>query len=207
MDAKICGIKDSKTLNYIINHNHPPKFIGFITNYPKSKRYIEYESLRKLIDLDKKKINFVSVLVDPNDETLEKIKDLNFDYYQLYDVDPEKTALIKEKYKIKIITALTIENKNDVEKYKKFESISEIILFDSKGYEKSVGFDHQLLNNVSTKVNKMLAGNIQYNDRLDKYSKIADIIDISGSLETSGEKDISKIKIFLKNISKIKNEN
>ena len=207
MDAKICGIKDSKTLNYIINHNHPPKFIGFITNYPKSKRYIEYKSLQKLIDLDKKKINFVSVLVDPNEETLEKIKDLNFDYYQLYDVDPEKTALIKEKYKIKIITALTIENKKDVEKYKKFESISEIILFDSKGYEKSVGFDHQLLNNVPTKVSKMLAGNIQYNDRLDKYSKIADIIDISGSLETSGEKDISKIKIFLENISKIKNEN
>ena len=207
MDAKICGIKDSETLNYIINHNHPPKFIGFITNYPKSKRYIEYESLQKLIDLDKKKINFVSVLVNPNDEILEKIKDLNFDYYQLYDVDPEKTALIKEKYKIKIITALTIENKNDVEEYKKFESISEIILFDSKGYEKSVGFDHQLLNNVPTKVSKMLAGNIQYNDRLDKYSKIADIIDISGSLETSGEKDISKIKIFLENINKIKNEN
>ena len=147
------------------------------------------------------------MLVNPNNETLEKIKDLNFDYYQLYDVDPEKTALIKEKYKIKIITALTIENKNDVEKYKKFESISEIILFDSKGYEKSIGFDHQLLNNVPTKVSKMLAGNIQYNDRLDKYSKIADIIDISGSLETSGEKDISKIKIFLENISKIKNEN
>ena len=207
MDAKICGIKDSKTLNYIINHNHPPKFIGFITNYPKSKRYIEHESLKELINIDKKKINFVSVLVNPNDATLERIKDLNFDYYQLYDVDPKKTALIKEKYKIKIITALTIENKKDVEKYKKFESISEIILFDSKGYEKSVGFDHQLLNNVSTKVNKMLAGNIQYNDRLDKYSKIADIIDISGSLETSGEKDISKIKIFLKNISKIKNEN
>ena len=207
MDAKICGIKDSKTLNYIINHNNPPKFIGFITNYPKSSRYVEYESLKKLINIDKKKINFVSVLVNPNDEVLEKIKDLNFDYYQLYDVDPEKTKIIKEKYKVKIITALTIENKNDIEKYKKFESISEIILFDSKGYEKSVGFDHGLLKNVSTLVNKMLAGNIRYDDKLDKYSKITDIIDISGSLETSGEKDISKIKIFLENISKIKNEN
>jgi phosphoribosylanthranilate isomerase len=203
MDAKICGIKDSKTLKYIINHNHPPKFIGFITNYPKSKRYIEYESLKKLIDLDKRKINFVSVLVDPNDETLEKIKDLNFDYYQLYDVDPEKTALIKEKYKIKIITALTIENKRDVEKYKKFESISEIILFDSKGYEKSIGFDHRLLKNVSTKVNKMLAGNIQYDDKLDKYSKITDIIDISGSLETLGEKDFTKIDKFLNTVHNI----
>ena len=205
MDAKICGIKDPKTLNYIINHIYPPKFIGFITNYPKSKRYIEYKKLKRLINIDKKKINFVSVLVDPNEETLEKIKDLNFDYYQLYNVSPKKTKLIKKKYKVKIITALTIENKNDVKEYKKFESISEIILFDSKGYEKSTGFNHQLLKNVSTKVNKMLAGNIQYDDKLDKYSKITDIIDISGSLETSGEKDISKINIFLKNINKINN--
>ena len=204
MDAKICGIKDAKTLKYIINHKSPPKFIGFISNYPKSKRYVEYEDLKKLINIDKKKINFVSVLVNPDNKTLEKIKDLNFDYYQLYNVSPEKTKIIKEKYKVKIITALTIENKNDIEEYKKFESISDIILFDSKGYEKSVGFDHQLLNNVSTKVNKMLAGNIQYNDKLDKYSKITDIIDISGSLETSGQKDISKIKIFLENISNIK---
>ena len=207
MDAKICGIKDSKTLNYIVNHNNPPKFVGFITNYPKSKRYVEHKNLKRLININKKKINFVSVLVSPNDEILEKLKDLNFDYYQLYDVSPEKTKIIKEKYKVKIITALTIENKNDIEEYKKFESISEIILFDSKGYEKSVGFDHRLLNNVSTTVNKMLAGNIQYDDKLDKYSKITDIIDISGSLETLGEKDISKIKIFLENISKIKNEN
>ena len=207
MDAKICGIKDAKTLKYIVNHKNPPKFIGFITNYPKSKRYIPYERLKKLISIDKKTTNFVSVLVNPNNQTLEKIKDLNFDYYQLYNVSPEKTKIIKEKYKVKIITALTIENKNDIEDYKKFEFISEIILFDSKGYEKSVGFDHKLLNNVSTKVNRMLAGNIQYNDKLDKYSKITDIIDISGSLETSGEKDISKIKIFLENIGKIKNEN
>ena len=207
MEAKICGIKDPKTLNYIINHSFPPKYIGFITNYPKSKRYVEYKNLKKLISIDKKKTNFVSVLVNPSDEVLEKIKDLNFDYYQLYDVNPEKTKIIKEKYKVKIITALTIENINDIEEYKKFESISEIILFDSKGYEKSVGFDHLLLNNVSTSVTKMLAGNIQYNDKLDKYSKITDIIDISGSLETSGEKDISKIKIFLENINSIKNEN
>ena len=55
----------------------------------------------------------VSVLVDPNDETLEKIKDLNFDYYQLYDVSPQKTKIIRTKYKKKIITALTIKDKKD----------------------------------------------------------------------------------------------
>ena len=207
MDAKICGVKDSNTLNYIINHKHFPKFIGFITNYPKSKRYIEYKNLKKLINVKKKGTNFVSVLVNPNEYILEKIKNLNFDYFQLYDVSPEKTKFIKEKYNKKIISALTIEKKADVNMYKEYEAISDIILFDSKGYEKSAAFGHEMLNDVPNHINRMLAGNIQYNDNLDKYSKIADIIDISGSLETSGEKDISKINIFLNNINKFKNEN
>tara|TARA_B100001013_G_scaffold108153_1_gene61945 strand:- start:637 stop:1266 length:630 start_codon:yes stop_codon:yes gene_type:complete len=205
--VKICGVSDLKTLNYIVEHPYPPQFIGFITNYRKSKRYVEFEKLKKLINIDKKGINFVSVLVNPDDEILEKIKNLKFDYYQLYDVSPETTKLIKEKYKIKIISALTINNKDDVDQYKKYENISDIILFDGKGYEKSFGFDHKLLNNVSNSIKKMLAGNIQYNDGLEKFSEIADIIDISGSLETRGKKDISKINILLEKFSKIKNEN
>ena len=205
--VKICGISDLKTLKYIIQHPHPPRFIGFITNYKKSKRYVEYKKLRKLVKFDKKKINFVSVLVDPDNKILEKIKNLNFDYYQLYDVSPEKTKAIKEKYKIKIISALTINSKKDVDKYKKYQAISDIILFDGKGYEKSFGFDHKLLNNVPNTIKKMLAGNIKYNEALEKFSNIADIIDISGSLETKGKKDISKINILLNNAIKIKNEN
>ena len=205
--VKICGISDLETLNYIVEHTHPPQFIGFITNYKKSKRYVEFEKLKELVNIDRNGINFVAVLVNPDDEILEKIKNLKFDYYQLYNVNPETTKLIKEKYKIKIISALTINNKDDVDQYKKYENISDIILFDGKGYEKSFGFDHKLLNNVSNSIKKMLAGNIRYNDRLEKFSEIADIIDISGSLETRGKKDISKINILLEKFSKIKNEN
>ena len=207
MDAKICGIKDSYTLNYLIAHNNFPKFIGFIVNYAKSKRYIELDKLKKLIDVKKKEVKFVAVLVNPKENILEKIKNLNFDYYQLYDVDANTTKFIKEKYNKKIISALTIENKNDVEKYKEYELISDIVLFDSKGYEKSNSFDHNLIKNIPNSIIKMLAGNIQYDDNLDKYSKITDIIDISGSLETLGKKDISKIDIFLENIRRTKNEN
>ena len=65
-----------------------------------------------------------------------------------------------------------------------------------------MSFDHNL---IEKKINKeiMLAGNIQINDKLENYKKIADIIDISGGLETSGLKDISKIEIFLKKIKEI----
>ncbi len=207
MEAKICGVKDLNTLQFIINNKNSPKFVGFICNYKKSNRYINYSNLKKLINTNKKNTNFVAVLVSPKLDILNKIKDLNFDYYQLYDVDPQATKKIKEKYNKKIITALTIENKKDIEKYTIYSSISDIILFDSKGYEKSMKFNHKLLETVPKKITKMIAGNIQYDDKLDKFKKITDIIDISGSLETSGEKDISKINIFLNNLMKINNVN
>ena len=194
---KICGVSDPETLNFILNHPHPPKFIGFITNYKKSKRFVEYEKLRALINVDKKKVNFTSVLVDPNNEILEKIKDINFDYYQLYNVNPKRTKEIKLKYKIKIITALTISGKDDVVKYKDYSDVSDIILFDSKGYHKSESFDHKLLDNVPSELNKMIAGNIQIND-IPNFKNKNFIIDLSGSLEDeNGKKDINKINKLL----------
>ena len=200
---KICGVSDPKTLDFILNHPHPPKFIGFITNYEKSKRFIEYEKLKRLINVERKQVNFTSVLVKPTDETLEKIKNLNFNYYQLYDVSPERTKEIKFKYKIKIITAITISNKNDVNKYKNYTNISDIILFDSKGYHKSESFDHNLLNGVSKELNKMIAGNIQIDD-IPSFKNKDFIIDLSGALEDEeGKKDINKINKLLNLSSKI----
>ena len=194
---KICGVSDPETLNYILNHIHKPIMIGFITNYKKSKRFVEYEKLKDLINLDKKQVNFVSVLVNPNDEILEKIKDLNFDYYQLYDVSPDRTKEIKLKFQKKIITALTISNKDDVIKYKDYTKISDVILFDSKGYDKSESFDHSLLDDVPSELNKMIAGNIQIDDILNLKNKDF-IIDLSGALEDqNGKKDINKIDKLL----------
>ena len=195
---KICGISDPETLNYILNHPYPPKFIGFIANYENSKRYVAYENLKNLVNVNRKQTNFVSVLVSPTNQLLEKIKDLNFDYYQLYDVDPMRTFEIKEKYKIKIITALTISNKKDVERYKDYLKISDIILFDSKGYHRSQSFDHKLLEQVPSTINKMIAGNIQIDDIPNLKNKDF-IIDLSGSIENNeGKKDINKIDKLLK---------
>ena len=200
---KICGVSDPKTLNYILSHPNPPNFIGFITNYTKSKRFVEHEKLKELINVNKRDIKFISVLVDPTDNTLEKIKNLNFDYYQLYDVNPERTEEIKSKYKIKIITAITVSNKDDVIKYKDYSDISDVILFDSKGYHKSESFDHNLLNEVPDKMDKMIAGNIQIDD-IPSFKNKNFMIDLSGALEDeNGKKDISKIDKLLNLLAKI----
>ena len=200
---KICGVSDPKTLSYVLNHANPPEFIGFITNYEKSKRFVKYEKLKDLIAVNKKNVKFVSVLVNPNNKVLEKIKNLNFDYYQLYDVTPERTKEIKSKYKIKIITAITVSEKNDVIKYKDYLEISEIILFDSKGYHKSESFDHSFLNGLPKNLNKMIAGNIQIDD-IPNFKDKDFLIDLSGSLENNnGKKDVNKINKLLNLSSKI----
>ncbi len=194
---KICGISDLETLNYILNHQYPPKFIGFICNYKKSKRFVEYKKLKILTNVEKKNTNFVCVLVNPDDESLEKIKKLNFDYYQLYDVDPERTKMIKDKYRVNIISALTIKCQGDVDKYRKYLGIADIILFDGKGYEKSLGFDHKLLNTVPNSINKMIAGNIKIED-ISSFKNTNTFIDLSGALENrEGKKDITKINKLL----------
>ena len=204
--SKICGISDLDTLNFIINHPYPPQFIGFICNYKKSSRYVDIEKLNKLLAIDKKKSNFVAVLVKPDEDILEKIKYLPFDYYQIYDCTPDQIGSIKQKYNKKIISALTIKDASDVKKYSLFSNVTDIYLFDSKGYEKSMTFDHKLIQEIKTDKPLMIAGNIQLDDNLENYKKIADIIDISGGLETSGLKDKSKIDIFLNKIKQIYNE-
>ncbi len=204
--CKICGISDLKTLNFLTHHKCAPKFIGFICNYPKSPRFVEFKNLKKLLSVNKNKCKFVAVLVKPNQDILDKIKKLPFDYYQLYDCTPEEIKIIKKTYNKKIITVITVKEKTDLEKCHLFSNVTDIYLFDSKGYEKSESFDHNLIKGIKLNKELMIAGNIKYNDELKYYEKIADFIDLSGGVETSGLKDQSKIEIFLNKVNKIKNE-
>ena len=206
MQVKICGISDPITLKFLTEHPYSPKFIGFIVNYPKSRRYVEINKLKDLLKIDKKNSSYVAVLVKPDTKILEEIKNLPFDYYQVYDCDPKEIKDIKEIYNKKIITAFTVQSSDDVKKYNLYSDVSDIFLFDSKGYEKSLSFEHKLIKNIKFNKEVMLAGNIQVNDELEKFKKIADIIDISGGVETSGVKDVSKIEIFLNKIKKINDE-
>ena len=201
--SKICGISDLDTLNFIINHPYPPQFIGFICNYKKSSRYVEVEKLNELLTLDKKKSNFVAVLVKPDEKILEKIKHLPFDYYQIYDCTPEEVKKIKQKYNKKIISALTVSNQNDINKYRNFEDISDILLFDSKGYEKTNSFNHNFLENINSSKPIMVAGDIKTDD-LNNFKDKPFLIDVSGNLESEkGIKDINKIDKFLNTVHNI----
>ena len=101
------------------------------------------------------------------------------------------------------ITDCRNKSRVPIVKYKDYSDVSDIILFDSKGYHKSESFDHKLLDNVPSELNKMIAGNIQIED-ISNFKNKNFIIDLSGSLEdANGKKDIKKIDKLLNLFVKI----
>tara|TARA_B110000881_G_C18565509_1_gene512387 strand:+ start:508 stop:1125 length:618 start_codon:yes stop_codon:yes gene_type:complete len=205
MKVKVCGL--SKIEEVEVSTNCGANYCGFILNYPKSHRYISLEKAIKLTNVDKKDSKYVGVLVRPTQEELKIFSKLNLDYFQLYgDYNDETLLKIKQIYKKKIITTLQVKKKEDVQKYKNIKTGSDIILWDSSGYEGSLSWNYNWIKDISVRAEKMLAGNITI-DKISDLSKLADTIDVSGALETNKVKDIVKIKKFITQIKKANNEN
>ena len=151
-------------------------------------------------------VHVISLSKGSNDE-LEKYSKLDFDYFQLYGkYDSNSLLEIKNRFKKKIISSIIVQRKEDIDIYKKIEDQSDIILWDSSGYEKSLSWNYSWIKDIKIKGEKMIAGNIT-KDKLNELSKMADIVDVSGALETNKVKDINKIKEFVKQLKKINNEN
>ena len=201
MKVKICGISNIKDLKFCIDNG--ADFCGFILNYPKSHRFISFEKALELTSLKRKETKFVGVLVNPNDEELKVYSKLNLDYFQIYgNYDNKKIIEIKAKYKKKIILSLQIKNKKDILNYKNVMDSADIILWDSSGLEESVSWKYDWIKSAPDNITKMIAGNIDI-DKLEVISKLADIVDVSGALETNKVKYLYKIKKFLKKIKEL----
>ena len=201
MQAKVCGLKTIEQVESCIKYG--ADFCGFILNYKKSHRYIDYNTAEYLTNINKKNTSYVGVLVNPTIDEIQKFSNLNLDYLQIYgELNVEQINLIKSRYNKKIIMALQIKGEEDVLKYKIYEKIANIILFDSSGLHKSLSWNYNWVKKVPSSITKMIAGNIN-NDMLESLKEITDIVDVSGALETDKVKDLNKIKNFLKKIKLI----
>tara|TARA_Y100000389_G_scaffold160987_1_gene163290 strand:- start:137 stop:754 length:618 start_codon:yes stop_codon:yes gene_type:complete len=205
MKLKACGLSNPIEVETCVSSN--VDYCGFILNYPKSHRHISFDKANKLTNINKGNTKYVGVLVEPTEEDLNKFSYLNLDYFQLYgNFNSNTITKIKKKYKKKIITAIQVKKKEDINKYKLIKDSSDIILWDSSGYEESISWNFNWLNTVSITNKKMIAGNITI-DKIQNLSNLADIIDVSGALETNKVKDINKIKKFTIKVKQFNNEN
>jgi phosphoribosylanthranilate isomerase len=201
MKAKVCGLTSILQVETCVKNK--ANFCGFILNYKKSHRYIDYDKAKKLTSVNKNNTFYVGVLVDPSDIELDLFSKLNLDYFQIYgEISSDRLLKIKKKYKQKIIIAIQVSGKDDILKFKKYKNQADIILFDSSGLHKSISWNYDWMRKVPSSIVKMVAGNIKMH-MLENFNEIADIVDVSGALETNKVKDINKIEDFLIKVKNI----
>ena len=199
IELKICGINSENIIKTILN-NGGCDYLGFVFHSP-SPRNLTIEQSTKLTSIIPNHINKVAVLVNPENNLIKKIKD-QFDFFQIYDSSPAKVKALKLICGKKIIQAIKIKKRDDVNLYKKYIGIADQFLFDSSGMEKSYSFDWNYLKNIEIK-NWFLAGGINL-DNIQIATKISKKIDISSSLEdTPGVKSSIKVSDFLLKVKKL----
>jgi len=196
IELKICGIKSKNIIKTIVE-NGGCNYLGFVF-YPPSPRNLSIEQSKKLTSIVPKHIKKVAVLVRPENSFIEKIKN-QFDYFQIYDSSPSEVKELKLLSNKKIIKAIKVKKKEDIDLYKDYVGIADDFLFDSSGMEKSFSFDWNYLKKIKIK-NWFLAGGISINN-LDRVKNITKKIDISSALEDNpGEKSVKKVLNFLRKV-------
>ena len=199
IEIKVCGI-NSKNIIQTITQNGGCQYLGFVF-YPTSPRNLSIEESKKLTSIVPNYIKKVAVLVKPENSFVEKIKD-QFDYLQVYETSPSKSKTIKLMSNKKIIQAIKVKKREDVNLYKQYIGVADNFLFDSSAMEKSSSFDWGYLKNIEIN-DWFLAGGININN-LENASKISKKIDISSSLEDNpGVKSSKKVSDFLLKVKKL----
>ena len=201
-------------------------FMGFIF-WPKSPRYVQQIPSRaglipdlpsldgeriKKSETHDKRILTVGVFVDDMPQNIvTRVYNYHLDYVQLHGsesavmIDNLRRTLIPDiAPNIKIIKALSIKDKSDLEKWHEYDGHVDMFLFDTKC--KCAGgsgeqFDWSVLEAYDGNIPFLLAGGIGLDDaeRIKNFHHPMCLgIDLNSRFETEpGMKDIQKLKLFI----------
>ena len=212
MEFKICGITRPEDLQ--VCENDGSAFIGFI-NIKRSKRFLDIEKIRKLMDSMKNKENAVLVIEPENvEEAINSIEKSGVKNVQLHSLQAEDISGLKE---INVIKAIGIPEEIDKSKKEEIESFAKgcrYLIFDSMIKGKSGGTGKQIPLEVAAEAAKIakksneniklfLAGGINA-QRIKNEGKlikdIFDYVDVNSGVEDSpGIKNKVKITEFVEN--------
>ena len=202
MRVKICGLDPIRDVQVCIDNK--VNFLGFVF-YKKSPRNVNLTDIKVLSKYKKKNSSFVAVTVNPTNEFIKKNLLHSFNYIQLHGSETNDRVIEIKNMGFKVIKAIKIKKKEDIEMYKKFRS-ADLILFDTPGMEKSLEFPKNLITKLPKGKKYALAGSIS-KDNIENISKLGiKFFDLSSSLESQlGYKDHLKIKNFINKINDLKN--
>lgn len=188
MKIKICGLTREQDIQAV--NQWMPDYIGFVFA-EKSRRYIskqQAERLKKKLSSD---IQAVGVFVnEPKEKIARFFMENTIDIAQLHGQETEEEiSWIKEQTGKPVIKAISVSGETDVQYWQ--NSCADYLLFDNGIGGTGLTFDWNLIK--KNKKPYFLAGGIGLHNITEAMKQGAYAIDLSGGVETDGQKDAKKI--------------
>ena len=202
LKIKICGVKDLEIAKHAIDAG--ANFIGFIF-YEKSHRNITIKNCEQILSSIKDTTIPVAVTVNPDDNLLDDLLRIGFQYIQLHGQEThEMVERIKLKYDFKIIKAFGISSSKDLDELAEYEPFVEYFLLDSPPQTDIQGgtgnrFDWKIIEHLSIKKNFFLSGGLNKDNIISAINLgKTSFFDVSSGVEDSeGIKDKKLITEFI----------
>lgn len=208
LGVKICGLSTENSVKAALQAG--ANYIGFVF-FPRSPRNVTPAKAAELAKLTS--IPSVAVTVDMDDAGLDALfATFTPDYLQLHGGEtPSRAKEIKQRYKVKVIKAISVQNMQDISRGTAYEDVADMLMFDTKPANKGlpggtgISFDWKLLTGREFARPWFLSGGLGANN-IEKAARIsgARYLDASSLLETTpGVKSDEKIMEFVKKAKSI----
>jgi phosphoribosylanthranilate isomerase len=207
IEVKICGIKDLAAMDTALDAG--ADLVGLVF-FPPSPRAVTMDLAAKLAARARGRALIVALTVDADDSLLEEIVDhAKPDLLQLHGVEKkERVAAIRTRFGRSVMKAIPVAEAADLRFVPDYEAVADRILFDARPPKEASrpgghgrAFDWTLLARLSCKKPMMLSGGLTPENVAEAIRIVRpDAVDVSSGVERApGEKDLEKIRAFVKN--------
>lgn len=195
MNVKICGITTIEAAACAVSYG--ASAIGFV--FANSKRKISEKQAKDIIATLPKDLMKVGVFVNESKENIMKI--VNVTGINIIQLHGDETAEFAASFSLPIIKAFSISTPEDLKQVAAYPC--DYALLDSPRGKyhggNGIAFDWNLLKGYDFGNKKViLAGGLNENNLTEAIETTHPfMVDVSSGVETDGEKDLEKIRVFL----------
>ncbi|MCV0425663.1 MAG: phosphoribosylanthranilate isomerase [Roseibium sp.] len=203
--VKICGLSTEDTMETALDAG--ADMVGLMF-FPKSPRHVSLSQACRLADMARGRAEIVAVTVNMDLDGLSRIKEVvNPDTFQFHGSEaPEACAAAKVMHGTKLMKAVSVSEKSDLEQAHYYSVVADRILFDAKPPKGSdlpggngVSYDWTMLKDLDLKKPFMLSGGLDPDNVADaiRLSGTREV-DVSSGVESAkGVKDNDLIRAFM----------
>ena len=202
--VKICGLSRPDDVAFAVDAG--ADYVGFVF-YPKSPRHVSTDGFGELA-ASAGPATTVALLVNPKDREIEAVlEQAAFGMIQLHGTEsPERVREIRGKFAVRVMKAVGVRDRKDLESIEDLSDAADQLLIDSKPAPGAVlpggsgiRFDWSLIRNRNWRFPWMLAGGLDSGNVADAIRETGAVqVDVSTGVESArGRKDRTRIKQFI----------